>query len=294
MIDSDLIKLATGFESNSLCFDGVGVADSKAFESVLTFMDDSKYVSAVNANDKVKAVFVRDGEQSLLRGDICALVVDDPKWYFFTLVNYLALVKVRSASVISAFASIHDSATIASIGVIVEDDVVIEPGVIVMEDVTIKRGAVIRAGAVLGVNGFEHKRTSRGMLTVAHDGEVIVEERSEIGPNNTIIKGFSYRNTVIGADTKLDALVHYAHGVQSGKRCLIAAAAMLAGHVTLGDNVWVGPKASISNRISIGDGAFVTLGSVVVRDVGVGEKVTGNFAVPHAKFIRNLKKSLKE
>ncbi|MGE7957524.1 hypothetical protein ACQKQA_13215 [Pseudomonas sp. NPDC089530] len=294
MIDSDLIKLATGFESNALCFDGVGVADSKAFESVLTFMDNSKYVSTVNANDKVKAVFVREGEQSLLRGDICALVVDDPKWYFFTLVNYLALVKVRSTSVVSAFASIHDSATIASVGVIVEDDVVIEPGVIIMEDVTIKRGAVIRAGAVLGVNGFEHKRTSRGMLTVAHDGEVIVEERSEIGPNNTIIKGFSYRNTVIGADTKLDALVHYAHGVQSGKRCLIAAAAMLAGHVTLGDNVWIGPKASISNRISIGDGAFVTLGSVVVKDVGVGEKVTGNFAVPHTKFIRNLKKSLKE
>jgi UDP-3-O-[3-hydroxymyristoyl] glucosamine N-acyltransferase len=35
--------------------------------------------------------------------------------------------------------------------------------------------------------------------------------------------------TIIGESTKLDAFVHYAHGVQCGKECLIVAHAMIGG-----------------------------------------------------------------
>jgi len=161
-----------------------------------------------------------------------------------------------------------------------------------LKDVVIKSGAIIRAGAVVGVDGYEHKRTSKGILTVAHDGKAIIGENAEVGVNSNIVKGFSYRDTVVGSETKIDALVHYAHGAQCGSRCMIVASAMVAGHVTIGDDVWIGPNASISNRISIGDGAFVSLGSVVVQDVPAGTKVTGNFAIPHVRFIRNLKVSV--
>lgn len=59
-----------------------------------------------------------------------------------------------------------------------------------MANVKILRQAKIRAGAIIGVDGFEHKKTTRGLLSVIHDGEVIINERAEVGPNNTIIKGF--------------------------------------------------------------------------------------------------------
>ncbi|AZP73112.1 UDP-3-O-(3-hydroxymyristoyl) glucosamine N-acyltransferase [Pseudomonas poae] len=293
MIDSNLLKLATGLNSYGISVDGAGTADSQFFNTILTFIEDHKYASIINKNEKIKAVFVRLKDQHVLDDRIDKIIVDDPKWYFFTLVNYLSLIKERSASVVSDLARIHSSAVISSQGVIIEDDVIIEAGVVVLDDVLIKRGAVIRAGAVIGVNGFEHKRTSRGMLTVGHDGGVVIGEYAEVGPNCTVVKGFSYRNTIIGRDTKLDGLVHYAHGVQSGERCLIAASAMLAGNVTLGHDVWVGPGSAISNRLSLGDKAFVTIGAVVVRDVAAGEKVTGNFAIPHLKFIKNLMRSLK-
>lgn len=293
MIDSSLIELATGLNAEGVFVDGLGTADSRYFDSILTFLDDKKYAPIVNKNENIKAVFVRSHEQSSLNERIHKIIVDDPKWYFFTLVNYRSLVKRRSESIISESAKVHSSAVISTHNVLIEDDVIIEAGVVVLEDVVIKRGAVIRAGAVIGINGFEHKKTSRGMLSVGHDGSVIIGERAEVGPNNTVIKGFSYRNTIIGAETKLDALVHYAHGVQSGERCLIAASAMLAGNVTLGDDVWVGPGSSISNRLFLGDKAFITIGSVVVKDVAAGEKVSGNFAIPHLKFIKNLVRSLK-
>ena len=37
------------------------------------------------------------------------------------------------------------------------------------------------------------------------------------------------------------------------------------------------------------DGGNVTLGSVVTRTVEAGERVTGNFALPHERFIRFIK-----
>ena len=68
---------------------------------------------------------------------------------------------------------------------------------------------------------------------------------------------------------------------------------MIAGHVAISDNVWVGPSVSISNRLDVGKDAYLTMGAVVVKNVSEGEKVTGNFAIPHKKFISNLKASVK-
>ena len=116
---------------------------------------------------------------------------------------------------------------------------------------------------------------------------MILGKNVEIGANTFVAKGFAYKNTMIGDDTKVDALVHYAHSVQSGKRCMIVANALLGGHTVLGDDVWVGPSATISNRINIGSNAFIALGAVVVRDVEAGERVAGNFALPYGVFKRD-------
>ncbi|WP_417776495.1 hypothetical protein [Stutzerimonas xanthomarina] len=292
MVTEEMVKKATGKDFLEFAADGLGVAGSQSFRKILTFLDDKKYLSELNGNEKVEAIFVRSEDVSLVRPGIKVLEVDDPKWYFFTLLNYLAITKERSRSIISETSEIHPSAVISNTGVIIEEGVIIEPNATVLQDVIIKAGAVIRAGAVLGVDGYEHKRTSKGILSVAHDGMVIIGKNVEIGVNCNIAKGFSYRDTIVGDETKIDALVHYAHGAQCGYRCMIVASAMVAGHVTIGDDVWVGPNSTISNRITIGSGAFVTLGSVVVQDVPAGGKVTGNFAIPHMKFIRNLKESI--
>jgi len=293
IISSDLIKLVFNLDFTTFSVGGLGVAGSKKFPTMLSYMDNKKYLHELNSNENVKVVFVRPEDSVVLREGIIALAVDDPIWYFFTLLNYLAVNKRREKSFISSKALIHPSVVISDVGVVIGDDVVIEPNVTILQDVEVRSGAVIRAGAVLGVDGYEHKRTSRGILTVAHDGKVIVGKDSEVGVNSNIVKGFSYRDTIVGEQSKIDALVHYAHGVQCGPRCMIVASAMIGGHVTIGCDVWIGPNATISNRVTIGDGAFVTLGSVVVQDVPAGQKVTGNFAIPHMTFIRNLKASVK-
>ena len=62
----------------------------------------------------------------------------------------------------------------------------------------------------------------------------------------------------------------------------------------VGDDVWIGVNATVSNRIKIGKGARVSLGSVVTKDVPAGQTVTGNFAIDHARFMKNLKASVWE
>ena len=290
-ITSQIINSLLNIKTTDINVDGLGVSDTDIYPSILTFFDNKIFTEKINKNQKIAAAFIKKNEIGLLRNDINNIIVDDPRWYFFTLLNALEKSKIRSKSVISNSAKIHSSAQISETDVFIGEDVVIEPGVVIMTGVKILRQAKIRAGAVIGVDGFEHKKTSRGLLSVVHDGEVIINERAEVGPNNTIIKGFSYRPTIIGEDTKLDAQVHYAHGVQSGNRCLIAASAMLAGHVTLGNDVWIGPAASISNRVNIDNGAFITIGSTVTKDVAANEKVTGNFAIAHNVFMRNLVKN---
>ena len=111
----------------------------------LSFLDNPKY-AVVNANPNIKGIFIKEADSCLIRNDVEKLIVDDPKWFFFSVVNYLGKNKKRVKSVISDTACIHPSAVISDVGVIIEDDVVIEPNVVVMCDVIIKKRTVIRAG----------------------------------------------------------------------------------------------------------------------------------------------------
>lgn len=293
MINERLLKKVLDITVQEFSVDSLGVADSYASSKIITFITNEKYIQVLNENINIKAVFIEKKFAGLVREDILEITTDDPVWCFFTLLSYLAENRKRDKTIISSSSNIHSSAVISGEGVIIGDNVKIEPNVTIYSDVVIEEGVLIRAGAVIGVDGYEHKRTSKGIVSVAHDGKVIIKQQAEIGVNSNIVKGFSYRDTIVGENTKIDALVHYAHGVQSGSGCMIVASSMIAGHVTLGDNVWVGPNSSIANRLNIGDGAFITFGSVVVKNVPADEKVTGNFAIPHSKFINNLKKSLK-
>lgn len=264
---------------------------------VLSFLDEDKYVHCLKDSNNIAGLIVpKDLSVKVreIRPDIILFESDHPRYDFFTIYNKKAvkLNKNLPPSTIHHSAIIHESAVVAPKGVIIHDNVLLEPNVVIMPGVEIGSNSIIRSGAKIGVEGFEHKRTSKGIISVVHDGKVNIGSSVEIGANNTVAKGVLQVDTSVGDNTKTDCLVHIAHGTSIGKNCLIAASAMIAGSVVVGDDVWIGPSASISSQIKVGDNAFITLGSVVVRDVPAGAKVTGNFAIPHGDFIRILKNNL--
>ncbi|WP_439256806.1 UDP-3-O-(3-hydroxymyristoyl)glucosamine N-acyltransferase [Lonepinella sp. BR2271] len=296
-ITNHVVQQATGqaFEQY-IEFDGLGLLVTTSNGSLLSFIESVKYIAQVNQNESIKGIFCTQqiADSGQVRADIQLFVVDEPKWYFFSIVDYLSQTKQYAPTVIAETSKIGVGAYISPVGVVIGENCIIGENSTILADVTIGDNVRIHPGAVIGCDGFEHKKTSRGILSVRHDGKVFIQNNAQIGVNASISKGFSYRPTIIGESSKLDALVHIAHGVQCGKGCLLVSSAVVSGNVDIGDNVWIGPSAVITNRITIGDNAFITLGSVVTQNVAAGEKVTGNFAIPHQKFLQNLKGSLSD
>ena len=136
--------------------------------------------------------------------------------------------------------------------------------------------AHIGTGSVIGGDGFGYAREADGTLVkIPHRGNVIIEENVSIGAN-TCIDRAAVGSTVIGAGTKIDNLVHIAHGVKIGKNCLIIAGAVIGGSVEIGENSYIGIGAMIKNKIRIGKNCVIGMGSVVVKDVPDGVTVVGN------------------
>lgn len=188
---------------------------------------------------------------------------------------------------ISDSCHIHPSAAIGR-GVFIGEQVVIEANCRIGDQVRIDHHTVIKkdtvimdhvsigANCVIGGTGFGYEKDETGnWALIPHIGNVILHEFVEIG-NCTTIDRAVLGSTEIKSHTKIDNLVHIAHGVVIGSNSLVIAHAMIGGSTQIGDGVWVAPAASIINKTQVGDEAVIGMGAVVIRPVGAGETVVGN------------------
>lgn len=221
-------------------------------------------------------------------------VSGNPRRSFYSIHNHLArnteFYGKHFENQIAETARIHPKAFIAERDVCIGEKCVIEPNVTVLENSVLKNEVVIRAGSVIGGEGFAYNRIDGEIMPVRHAGGVLLHDRVEIQCNTVIDRAVFGGYTEILEDTRIDNLVHVAHNVRIGRRCLVVALAMLGGSVTIGDDVWIGPSAAIRPEVRIDSGAWISMGSVVTNDVGPGQKVSGHFAIDHDKFIQFMRK----
>jgi UDP-3-O-[3-hydroxymyristoyl] glucosamine N-acyltransferase len=152
---------------------------------------------------------------------------------------------------------------------------IIYPGVFIGPHVVIGADCVIGANTVIGGPGFGYVTDERGHHYREHVQGVEIADDVHIGANTCIDQG-RHRTTKIGRGTRIDNLVHIAHNVVVGRRCLIIAHSMIAGSVVVGDDVTVSPGALVRDHRDIGDGAHVGQGANVVKAVEPGQTVMGN------------------
>jgi UDP-3-O-[3-hydroxymyristoyl] glucosamine N-acyltransferase len=176
-------------------------------------------------------------------------------------------------------------------GVVIDDDVVVGDDCVLGANVVCHSGTrlgnrvVLKAGAVIGGQGFGFLPSSEGHQTIPHVGACILEDDVEIGSNSTVDRG-SLDDTVIGRGTKIDHLVHVGHNVRIGERCLLMATAALAGSVRVGHRVIVAGGVGIADHVRVGDGAMISARSTVIRDVPPAGVYGGYPARPHREFLR--------
>ena len=146
----------------------------------------------------------------------------------------------------------------------------------ISKHVVIGNNVEIGKYCVIGKDGFGYIEDENGMYKrTIHTAKVIIEDNVSIHNNVCIDRGRAI-NTIIGADTKIDNLVHVAHGAQIGKHCLLAAGAIVGGSVKIGDNCVLWVNSCIRDHVTIGDNVTVGMGSVVTKDVPSGVTIYGS------------------
>ena len=145
--------------------------------------------------------------------------------------------------------------------------------------------AIIHSGARIGSDGFGYVFRDGAHHKIPHVGRCIVGDDVEIGANTTVDRG-SIDDTVIGNGTKIDNLVHIAHNVRIGQKCLIMAQVGIAGSVTVGDGAILAGQAGLSGHLSIGAGARIAAQAGVFGDIPAGETWSGYPARPHRESLR--------
>lgn len=300
MLLSSIFKEYSSFEdvviNNEKNFDYLGLTASDINGLLCVFLDNEKYMDDIKTN--VRMIITNKNIAKLLKGTnygIC--IVDKPREVFFHVHNYLSDKRVKSEekkkTIIGNDCDISNLASISKNNVKIGNNVVIEEFVVVRENTTIGDNSIIRAGSIIGGQGYEFKRTEKGMLSVAHAGGVIIGNNVEIQYNTCIDRGvYDWDNTIIGDNCKIDNLVHVSHGVKISNNSMIVANAGIGGRTTIGQNTWIGFASTITNGVSVGDNARANIGSVVTKSIPDGGSYTGNFAVEHSIFIKNLKKNV--
>ncbi|MDB5195725.1 MAG: UDP-3-O-(3-hydroxymyristoyl) glucosamine N-acyltransferase [Flaviaesturariibacter sp.] len=155
---------------------------------------------------------------------------------------------------------------------------IIHPNVVIMDHCIIGDDVIIQAGSVIGSDAFYYnKKTNRDVhyKKMLSGGRVVIENSVEIGAGCTIDRGVS-GDTVIGAGTKMDNLVHIGHDTVVGKNCLFAAQVGIAGATTIEDGVILWGQVGVSKTLTIGAGTEVYAQSGVPASLEGGKKYFGS------------------
>ncbi|GAB5552498.1 MAG: UDP-3-O-(3-hydroxymyristoyl)glucosamine N-acyltransferase [Saprospiraceae bacterium] len=206
------------------------------------------------------------GEQEQINEGIADHAAIDSTAVLGTGLSVGAFTSVGADSVIGDNCVIHTQVFIGK-KVKIGQSVTLFPGVKIMDDCEIGDHCVIHANVVIGSDGFGFAPQPDGSFKkIPQLGNVIVEERVEIGANTTIDRG-SIGSTIIRKGAKLDNLIQVAHNVEIGENTVIAAQTGIAGSTRIGKNCMIGGQVGFAGHIQIADGTQIQAQSGIMSTV---------------------------
>lgn len=245
----------------------------------LAFVDHPKYYdTCINS----AATFIIINKEAAVPDGKALLVVDEPFEAYLKIVNHYRPFS-PSRQMISDSATVGEGSVVmpnAFIGnkVTIGKNCIIYPNVTILDHCVIGDDVVIQSGTVIGSDAFYYnKKTSRPVhyKKMASCGRVVIEDAVEIGANCTIDRGVS-ADTIIGAGTKMDNLVHIGHDTVVGKNCLFAGQVGIAGATTIEDNVILWGQVGVSKTLTIGKDAVIYAQSGVKDSIPGGKVYFGS------------------
>ncbi len=171
-------------------------------------------------------------------------------------------------------------------GARVGDDCVIHSHCSIRERAVVGHRVILHDGVVVGSEGFGFAKQADGThLKIPQRADVVIEDDVEIGANSTIDRP-AVGETRIQAGTKIDNLVHIAHGVSIGRRALLAAQVGVSGSAIVEDDVILAGQVGVAGHLRVGKGAMATAQSGIPNSVEAGAYVSGSPAMPHEDWLK--------
>ncbi len=178
-------------------------------------------------------------------------------------------------------------------GVVIENDVtignetVIHPLVCVGYGCVVGNDVVICSGSVIGSEGYGFAQDAKKKsYPIPQTGRVVIEDRVRVGANNCIDRA-TYRETRIGAGTKLDNFCHVAHNVEIGQDCLLTAFLCVAGSSKIGDRVIASGQTGILDHVSVCSDAVLLHRAGVSKDIDTPGAYAGGPIQPLGEYLKN-------
>lgn len=251
----------------------------KVQEGDLVFVDHPKYYKKCIDS---AASYIIINQETEFPPHKALLIVDEPFEAYLKIVQHFRPFEPSKKGLADS-AVIGEGTTIlpgAYIGneVTIGANCVIYPNVTIMDHCVIGNNVIIQPNTVIGSDAFYYnKKTNRPVhyKKMLSCGRVIIEDDVEIGAGCTIDRGVS-SDTIIGAGTKMDNLVHIGHDTMVGKNCLFAAQVGVAGATTIEDNVILWGQVGVSKTLTVGANAEVYAQSGVPSSLEGNKKYFGS------------------
>ncbi len=267
---------------------------------LLTYIESEKYIPELIKNKEITCVICKDEILNQVREVFNGGIVSskNPRTDFFMFHNYLnrntEFYKNHYDTYIDSSAYIDNSVKIPKKNVIIGKNTKIMSNVVIHENTTIGDNVIIREGSVIGSPAFYYFDYNGNNESVDSVGGVIIKNNVEIHSNTVICKGTLGGNTEIGEYSKISSNITIAHDVKIKENCMITAGTVLAGAVIVNKGTFIGVGARIVPMVTVGENCKISAGSVVTKNVEDNTQVSGNFAIPHNKFIKFIKKISEE
>ncbi|MFT5868741.1 MAG: UDP-3-O-[3-hydroxymyristoyl] glucosamine N-acyltransferase [Paracoccaceae bacterium] len=197
-------------------------------------------------------------------------------------------------------------------GAVIGGDVLIHSGVRVGARAVLGARVILQPNVIIGGDGFSFVTPEKSQVEAAREslgtaqppvdaqswtrihslGAVEIGDDVEVGAGSAIDRG-TVANTVIGARSKLDNLVHIGHNVQVGQDCLLCGQVGIAGSARVGDRVVMAGQCGVSDNIVIGDDVVCGGATKIFSNVPKGRIMMGSPAVKmdaHLEMYKSLRR----
>ena len=190
--------------------------------------------------------------------------------------------KIAENVLIEENVKIHSNCFIGR-NVSIGKNTIIFPGVNIYHDCKIGKNNIIHSGAIIGADGFGFVQEDSNYKKIHQLGNVLTEEKVEIGANTAIDRG-TIGSTKIRKGVKLDNLIQIGHNVEIGKNTVIAGLTAIAGSTRIGENCMIGGHVAISGHLKIGSNVRIAGHSGVGSNIKDNQTIQGPFAFDIKKF----------